>query len=469
MTRSTTRPRLEPLEDRLLLATAAIRGFVFADTNGNGLRQSGEPGLAGRTVFLDLNRDGRLEPGEPRTTTAANGSFAFLGLAPGRYLVRQVVPPGWQATQFLAAGALASTPEGGALVGLDHFRADPRFAAIDGRGLAIAVIDTGIAPHPFFPPGTVAYQHDFITGAAVAGDDSGHGTHVASIIASRNRAFPGVASGVRLIDLKVLDRSGNGTFSDIDKALKWVLAHAAQYHIVDVNLSFGDGGNHDRHLSLYGLGNDLAALAQHNITVVAAAGNQYAPGSDAPGLAYPAADPNVIAVGAVWDKNHGGPWTWAGGAKDVTTGPDRIASFSQRAPGLGELFAPGMLLDGAAPGGGTAQSSGTSEAVAVVSGVVALAQQIARDRLGRLLSTSELRRLLFGTGAVIRDAGENDNVRHTGALFRRIDVMALAQAILDMGTVSPGRDPASRDVAVSAGGVVSGVLLGSFHPARPRR
>jgi hypothetical protein len=468
MTRSSTRPRLalEPLEDRLLLSTATIRGLVFADHNADGIRQTGEPGLAGRTVFLDLHRDGRLDPGDPRTTTAADGSFAFGGLAPGSYLVRQVVPPGWQATQFLAAPALTTTPDGGALIGLNQFRADPRFAAIDGRGFSVAVIDTGVAAHPFFLGGTIAYQHDFITGSSVAGDGSGHGTHVASIIASRNPSLPGVASGVNILDLKVLDSSGNGSFSNIDKALQWVLAHADQYHIIDVNLSFGDGGNYNGHLSLYNLGNDLAALTRRGITVVAAAGNLYAPGSDSPGVAYPAADPSVIPVGAVWDANHGGPWSWDGGATDHTTGPNRIVSFSQRAPSLGELFAPGTLLRGAAPGGGTATSSGTSEAAAVVSGVVALAQQIARDRLGRLLGAAELRNLLASTGAVIRDAGEDDNVRHTGAYFRRIDVMALAQAILNLGSVSPGRDPASREVAVSAGGTVTGVALGSVQAKR---
>jgi hypothetical protein len=137
-------------------------------------------------------------------------------------------------------------------------------------------------------------------------------------------------------------------------------------------------------------------------------------------------------------------------------------SFSQRGGGLGELLAPGSLLNGAEPGGGAAQESGTSESTAVVSGVIALAQQLARDRLGRLLSTAELRQLLWNTGKVIRDAGEDDNVPHTGSIFRRIDVMALAQAILNMGTVSPGPDSASRDVSVSAGGIVYGVILGSF-------
>ena len=101
-----------------------------------------------------------------------------------------------------------------------------------------------------------------------------------------------------------------------------------------------------------------------------------------PGLSYPAIDPNVIAVGAVWDANDGGPWVWDNGARDNTTGPDRIVSFSQRLPGSGEVFAPGTLITGAAPDDGTSQLSGTSTAAAVVSGVVVLAQQLAMQDSG---------------------------------------------------------------------------------------
>src|SRR5262249_3549462 len=154
--------------------------------------------------------------------------YAFTNRAAGRYLVRQVVPIGWQATQFLASPALARTPDAGALIGLDRFRADPRFADIDGRGFSIVVIDTGLAPPPLLN-GPVAFQHNFINGGAIAADGSGHGTHVASVIASRSPDVPGVATGVRLIALKVLDDTGSGNFTAIGQALQWVLDHAAQY------------------------------------------------------------------------------------------------------------------------------------------------------------------------------------------------------------------------------------------------
>ncbi|HEY2156358.1 MAG TPA: SdrD B-like domain-containing protein, partial [Isosphaeraceae bacterium] len=84
-------------------AAGTISGVVFNDLNGNGSQGAGEPGISGRTVFLDLNRDNLLDNGEPATTTGADGSYQFTALAAGTYLVGQVVPPGWKATAPVGA------------------------------------------------------------------------------------------------------------------------------------------------------------------------------------------------------------------------------------------------------------------------------------------------------------------------------------------------------------------------------
>jgi ELWxxDGT repeat protein len=76
----------------------AIRGSVFDDRNRNGVRDAGEPGLAGRTVFADLDNDGAIDDAEPVATTDANGNYALTALDPGTYALRQVVPAGWLAT-----------------------------------------------------------------------------------------------------------------------------------------------------------------------------------------------------------------------------------------------------------------------------------------------------------------------------------------------------------------------------------
>jgi subtilisin family serine protease len=482
------RPVLEALEDRLLLSSAAtagvqvesvaatgsIRGTIFNDRDGNGLISRGDAGLGGRTVFLDLNHDGILDGHDPSTQTAADGSFVFSHVAPGTYTVCQVLPGGWVPSSYRMIAGAGPTSPADQLIQLDRFRADPNFAGIYGQGESVVVIDSGIdAGNAAFGPevngagDAIVYQHNYLTGSTSALDGDGHGTFVASIIASRNPAYLGIAPGVNLIDLKVLDNKGNGEFSDIDSALRWVLANAQKYHIVCVNMSFGDGGNWTKQESLYGIGGDLAALAAHDVTVVAAAGNDYHGGTPMPGLSYPADDPDVISVGAVWDANDGGPWLWSNNVRDNSTGPDQIMGFSQRLPGSGEVFAPGSMLTGAAVGGGTTTMSGTSVAAAVVSGLVALAQQLAVEKLGHPLSVAQIRILLNTTGVAIHDSQNGqDNVGHTGAVFHRVNAYALGESILAMGSKTTAIPPGSQVVSVGKGATVAGVYLGAFQLAR---
>lgn len=72
----------------------AITGEVFTDTNGNGLLDSGETGVSGRTVFLNIDGKGVPDSSNPSATTDANGRYYFLGLAPGSYTVTEVASSG---------------------------------------------------------------------------------------------------------------------------------------------------------------------------------------------------------------------------------------------------------------------------------------------------------------------------------------------------------------------------------------
>ncbi len=76
---------------------ATIRGTVFNDFASLGTWSPTSTGVAGVTVFLDLNHDGKLDPGDPTTTTAADGTFSFMVTA-ANYQVAIVVPVGWKAT-----------------------------------------------------------------------------------------------------------------------------------------------------------------------------------------------------------------------------------------------------------------------------------------------------------------------------------------------------------------------------------
>ncbi|HEX7379508.1 MAG TPA: SdrD B-like domain-containing protein, partial [Pirellulales bacterium] len=72
--------------------TGSISGVVFDDYNLNGQLDSGEPGVGGQVVFLDIDGSGAPDSGNPSTTTDGNGNFSFTGLAAGTYAVDEVIP-----------------------------------------------------------------------------------------------------------------------------------------------------------------------------------------------------------------------------------------------------------------------------------------------------------------------------------------------------------------------------------------
>jgi subtilisin family serine protease/subtilisin-like proprotein convertase family protein len=83
----------------------SISGFAYRDLNANGVRDTGEPGLAGVEVYIDSNNSGTKDAGEPSTFSAANGSYSFLNLPPGTYVVREILPSNFFQTQPGSGGA----------------------------------------------------------------------------------------------------------------------------------------------------------------------------------------------------------------------------------------------------------------------------------------------------------------------------------------------------------------------------
>ena len=117
---------------------------------------------------------------------------------------------------------------------------------LSGDDIGVAVIDSGIATSADLPSSQVVYSQSFVGGNT--GDSYGHGTHVAGILASNGhssscsncfRSFLGIASGVNLINLRVLDQNGNGTDSNVIAALQTAVSLKWRYNIQVINLSLG--------------------------------------------------------------------------------------------------------------------------------------------------------------------------------------------------------------------------------------
>src|SRR5579863_262869 len=142
--------------------------------------------------------------------------------------------------QVYATGVQASSLSNSALPLIGGVQEQQQYG-YTGAGYSVAILDTGIDyNNPAFA-GHYMGGWNFVANDDNPMDDNGHGTHVAGIIASNDPNHPGIAPGVGIIALKVLDSSGTGTFGNIDLALQWVAAHQQQYHIAAVNMSLGAG------------------------------------------------------------------------------------------------------------------------------------------------------------------------------------------------------------------------------------
>ena len=113
-----------------------------------------------------------------------------------------------------------------------------------GEAVTVAVLDTGIAPHPDFGRRIIGF-HDFIHNKKQFYDDSGHGTHVCGILAGdgqlSNGKFQGISPNARLVVGKILNKNGEGTVENMLEGIEWILSKQAYYHIRILNISIGIG------------------------------------------------------------------------------------------------------------------------------------------------------------------------------------------------------------------------------------
>jgi serine protease AprX len=270
-------------------------------------------------------------------------------------------------------------------------RADRAWYRTTGRGVGVAVIDSGIAGDipDFQTPGWTGSR---VIASAVtnpcakdANDEYGHGTHVAGLIAGNSLLYPsdskyygrymGVAPRANLISVKVSDDDGNTTVLDVINGIQFAVDNKAAYGIRVINLSLSSAAAESYKTDPLDAAVEQAWNA--GIVVVAAAGNE-ALTSD--GVTFsPANDPWAITVGALDDRGTFSrlddllaPWSSHGLTQDGVRKPEVLA------PG-------GGLVSALAPESDFAQqcpscivdtryfkAGGTSMAAAVVSGAAAL-------------------------------------------------------------------------------------------------
>jgi serine protease len=233
-------------------------------------------------------------------------------------------PGDWQELQWNFSGEFGvDAPEAWANVAAD--------GAPGGRGVTVAVLDTGVAyanrgpfrRSPDFSRYEFVKGYDFVARNPYPNDRNGHGTFVAATIAeATNNRFgvTGLAFGAHIMPVRVLDSQGEGEASTIAEGVLFAVKHHAQ--VINLSLEFSPGVTAADIPELIGA---LRYAHRHDVLVVAAAGNE---GHAA--IAYPARAPDVVSVGA-------------------TTEHGCLADYSNDGAGL-TLVAPGGGADANLPG-----------------------------------------------------------------------------------------------------------------------
>ena len=201
--------------------------------------------------------------------------------------------------------ATANDPDYPKQWNLKNIAIESAWDATKGKGVTVAVIDTGITPGPDLQDTAFVEGYDFVNNKIDASDDHGHGTHVAGTIAqtTNNRyGVAGVAYQAKLMPLKVLSAFGGGTTADIAEAIRFAADHGADV----INMSLGGGG--DSQLMKEAI--DYAY--QKGVVLVAAAGNENRNASS-----YPARYPRVISVSALDINGERAPYSNYGAGVDI--------------------------------------------------------------------------------------------------------------------------------------------------------
>jgi type VII secretion-associated serine protease mycosin len=246
---------------------------------------------------------------------------------------------------------------------LDYLKISQVHAINKGSGVTVAVVDTGVDPHPDLRK-NLLNGTDVLPGETDNGqiDSDGHGTAMAGLIAAHGRSAAdgllGIAPAAKILPVKDQKPGNNGGSTAIGNGIEW----AAQKGAKVINVSSATGPSFE-------LNSAIKTAAARDAVVVAGSGNK----PDFLQFGFPAAMPGVLAVGATDRKG-------------------RHAAFSVTGPPM-QICAPGVDIETARLNGRYSIAFGTSEATAIVSGAAALVrakfpQLSAQDVIHRLTATA---------------------------------------------------------------------------------
>lgn len=248
--------------------------------------------------------------------------------------------------------------------GIQRIEAEKVWGQTRGKGIKIAVIDTGVDhEHPAIKPN---YRGgvNILSPHSNPMDYNGHGTHVAGIIAGKatEMGIIGVAPKAQIYAVKAFNRKGSANLSDLLTAINWCIEN--QMNVINMSFGMEKVSESLRHA--------IQVAHKKGIVMIAASGNQGLNGR----IDYPARFPETIAVTSVSMDNG-------------------ISSFSNRGKGV-DVAAPGEKIPSAWLNQTKKEMSGTSMAVPHVSGIVALILSI-----NPALNPEQVRFLLLRTSRKI--------------------------------------------------------------------
>lgn len=266
-----------------------------------------------------------------------------------------------------------------------------------GKGITIAIIDSGVFPHPDLvsPKNRIIAFKDFVNSIDFPYDDDGHGTMMAGIIAGNGLLSNGISKGIaplaNIVGIKVVDSYGQVNIDHVIKAFEWVLQNKEKYNIKIINMSIGfEVNNSIKTKKLMSL---VEKSKKSNLLVVCAAGNKSV---ESEGISLPAGSKDVIAVGAIAKKEVSSPKEYKVASftrtfknkvlkkPDVVTYGEDIVSLDT------DIWYIPYKNKGSNKKISYVSSSGTSQSAAVISGILA----VLSDHYNNL-SADEIQNILY--------------------------------------------------------------------------